>query len=109
MTTYPSDFLNYQHPRMERYSYSGYTDYIDALIGECHKYGIEVHAWFEVLCGSDFEGNKPSYIKDNWMTTNLTGKVSSFLDPTNEEVQQFLKDLVTEVVTKYDWDGISYD
>lgn len=111
MTMYYSDLLKYQNPRMASYNYGEYgNDYILALISECHKLGIEVHAWFNVLETEMPNGTFPSYIKDEWITTDLNGsKKGHFLDPSNPEVSAFLKNVINEILTKYDFDGISYD
>ena len=96
MTTYQSDVFNYQHPQMANYKYNGYTDYIDALIGECHKYNIEVHAWVEVLCGGSHTGQLAPYVDESWICSDLTGnKTQSFMDPSHPEVQEFLRKLIT--------------
>lgn len=111
MTTYYSDYLEYQNPKMADCNYGEYgNDYILAIISECHKFGIEVHAWFNVLDSEMPNQESPSYIKDEWVTRDLNGsKKGHFLDPSNPEVVDFLKNVIKEILTKYDFDGISYD
>lgn len=111
MTMYYSDVLQYQNPRMAHYNYGEYgNDYILALISECHKLGIEVHAWFNVLEAEKPHGSTPPYIKGEWVTSDLNGsKKGHFLDSSNPEVCEYLKSVIQEILTKYDFDGISYD
>ena len=110
MTTYYSEFLGHQHPMMASYSYEEYgNDYMLALISECHKKGIEVHAWFEILSPTDHYGNYPSYIDPEWMVLDLKGEETEFMDPSNPEVVEFLRSIILEMFTLYDFDGISYD
>jgi len=119
MTIYYSEYLQFQDPRMASYSYGEYgNDYLLALISECHKLGIEVHAWFNVLDAEtskrespeEMNGKTPDYIKDEWITVDLNGSNEGhFLDPSNPEVLEFLKNVAYEILTEYDFDGISYD
>ncbi len=111
MTTYYSDYLGVQHPRMAAYEYGEYgNDYMLALISECHKYGIEVHAWMEFLNAGRIRGNNLSYIDPSWHVYDLEGNVDrGFLDPSNPEVREHLMAIITEMLKKYDFDGISYD
>lgn len=111
MTMYYSDVLQCQNPRMAFYNFGEYgNDYILALISECHKLGIEVHAWFNVLEAEKPHGAVPPYVKAEWITSDLNGsKKGHFLDSSNPEVCEFLKTIIQEMLTKYDFDGISYD
>ena len=111
MTTYYSDLLGIAHPRMRDYSYGEYgNDYILALISECHKVGVEVHAWVSLLHVGDDWGNAPSYVKPQWLVSDIDGSFEDkILDPSNPEVREYLAASLSEMVTKYDFDGISYD
>lgn len=111
MTSYYSDLLGCSHPFVTGFSYGEYgDDYLLALISECHKVGIEVHAWFETLNASDEKGNIPSYIDPEWLVYDIDGNYSGgFIDPSNPQVKEFLLDIISEMLSKYDFDGISYD
>lgn len=111
MTMYYSDYLQFGNPKMASYDYGEYgNDYILAVISECHKLGIEVHAWFNVLDAEMPNGEAPDYIKEEWVSLDLNGSDKGhFLDPSNIEVRDFLKNVACEILTKYDFDGISYD
>ncbi|MBE5737102.1 MAG: hypothetical protein E7348_01745 [Clostridiales bacterium] len=111
LTTHYSDYLGSQHPKMANNDYGEYgNDYLLALISECHKVGIEVHAWFEVLNAGITGLTAPSHIKDEWLSANLLGDTSDLcLDPSNPEVVEYVCSLLSEMLEKYDFDGISYD
>ncbi len=94
------------------------NDYLLCLITEAHKRGIEVHAWSQTMRGgtsnSDSISDVPAHLKPEWIQRNYQGGITfdgpmMYLDPTNPEVVEHLKDIYTEMVTKYDWDGIELD
>ena len=100
-------------------------DPLKAWINEAHKNGIKIHIWFETF----YVGNTPPYtnpqsilaVHPEWGNKTLTGYNSEgatpsvsehngyFLDPSNSEVQDFLEKLLTEIVIKYEPDGINLD
>ena len=96
---------------MANYYYDEYGyDYLKALISECHKEGIEVHAWVELLRVKNPSGEMHDYINPNWIVSDLNGDTSAcFLDPSNPDVETFLLNIISEILTNYDFDGISYD
>lgn len=123
-TIYPSTV-------MESYGFiKQYEDYVgfDPLkiwINEAHKRGIKVHIWFQ----SFYVGNKspetnPEYIlakrpdwanyqKRNVGSSTIPYSVSEhngyFIDPANPEVQEFLCELIKEIIEVYSPDGINLD
>ena len=116
---------------MEKYGFiKQYEDYVgfdplEIWIEEAHKRDIKVHIWFQ----SFYVGNKspetnPEYIlakrpdwanyqKRNFNSATIPYSVSEhngyFIDPANPEVQTFLYELLSEIVTKYIPDGINLD
>lgn len=116
---------------MEKYGFiKQYEDFVgfDPLkiwITEAHKRGIKVHIWFQTF----YVGNKPpetnpeyilakrpdwaNYQKKNADSATIAYSVSEhngyFIDPANPEVQQFLYELVSEIITRYKPDGINLD
>ena len=108
---YYSELLQAQKSSMASYDYGEYgNDYLSALIGECHKLGIEVHAWVNVLDAEMPSGESPEYIDNEWICSDLVGNTDGkFLDASNTEVRSFLKNVILEMLNKYDLDGISYD
>lgn len=116
---------------MEKYGFiSQYENYskFDPLkiwISEAHKQGIKVHIWFQTFyVGNTSPETNPQYIlavkpewanyqKKNADSETIVYSVSEhngyFLDPANPEVQNFLYELLNEIITKYKPDGINLD
>lgn len=116
---------------MEKYGFiKQYEDYVgfDPLriwITEAHRRGIKVHIWFQTY----YVGNKPpetnpqyilavhpewaNYQKKNADSETIAYSVSEhngyFIDPANPEVQNFLYELLSEIVERYKPDGINLD
>lgn len=88
-------------------------DPLQFVIEECHKRGFELHAWlnpyrFESSAGK-YAGKAGDYSQSHpeWVL-EYSGK-GTILDPGNPEVRQRIVDIVKEVVTNYDVDGIVFD
>jgi uncharacterized lipoprotein YddW (UPF0748 family) len=91
-------------------------DIIADLVTQAHRQGLLVIPWFEfgfmAPPTSELALNHP-----NWLTQQRDGSQTSiaaagevaWLNPFHPEVQQFITDLVLEVVTRYDVDGIQFD
>lgn len=116
---------------MEKYGFiKQYEDYVgfDPLriwITEAHRRGIKVHIWFQTY----YVGNKPpetnpqyilavhpewaNYQKKNADSETIAYSVSEhngyFIDPANPQVQNFLYELLCEIVERYKPDGINLD
>ena len=73
-------------------------------IEEAHKRGIELHAWINPYRIGEYSLNAPQ-VKDSWRIG--TGS-SAFLDPGNPDVRKYTLDVITEIITKYDIDGIIF-
>lgn len=92
-------------------------DPLKFAIAEAHKRGLEIHAWFNVVrcfSGSDAEiSNYENHIINkhkDWVYKKWTdGKPAFWLDPGKPEVREYLKNLIVEVVQKYEVDGIHLD
>src|SRR5690554_5481505 len=101
-----------EHLVATRGSDPGYDPLLFA-IEECHKRGLELHAWlnpyrFESVAGK-YNGREGNYNETNpeWVLT-YDGK-ESILDPGNPAVRQRISDIVEEIVINYDVDGIVFD
>ncbi len=91
-------------------------DILADLISQSHRQGLLVLPWFEfgfmIPETSELALNHPE-----WLTQKLDGSVTSnsaagevaWLNPFHPQVQQFIQNLVLEVVTQYDVDGIQFD
>lgn len=88
-------------------------DPLEFAIEECHKRGLELHAWlnpyrFESVAGK-YAGQEGDYSQTNpeWVLSYSGG--GSILDPGNPEVRERISAIVAEIVTDYDVDGIVFD
>lgn len=86
-------------------------------IEESHKRGIELHAWlnpyrYETSAGKytglpgDYKTAHPEWILD-YSTT--TAKGITIFDPGNPAVRKLIKNVVGDILSKYDLDGIIFD
>lgn len=123
-TIYPSRVLSSYGFTNQREEFVGF-DPLRIWINECHKRNIKVNIWFETF----YVGNQPPCSDDksilsvhpNWANTTKAGYASTtpvaslsehngyFIDPANPEVQKYLSDLLTEIITNYCPDGINLD
>lgn len=98
-------------PFSPHYKWSKNSDILDFMIEECHKRGIECHAWFVVYP----LGSKKHVQKQRESIANRRPNLCKlhkgewYLDPGNPETRKYLLSLVDEVVSKYDIDGIHFD
>ena len=74
-------------------------------IEEAHKRGIELHACINPYRIGEYNINAPQ-VKDSW---RIGSGSTAFLDPGNPDVRKFTLDVITEIITKYDIDGIIFD
>lgn len=92
-------------------------DPLDYAIRQGHANGMEVHAWFNVfrvMAGASTPpANHVTNLHPEWLSKNNKGESVSpdgrFLDPGVPEVRVFLVRLITELLTKYNIDGINLD
>lgn len=109
---YPSIFETYAE------SLTGHTgknpgyDVLKFAIEECHKRGMELHAW--IVCvpiGNKRQVNllgKNSVVKKNPEICKYFNG-NWYLDPGNPGSARYLSNMVKEIVTNYDIDGIHLD
>ncbi|WP_042271341.1 family 10 glycosylhydrolase [[Clostridium] dakarense] len=88
-------------------------DPLPFLIDEAHKRGMEFHAWFNpyriTTSGTDINSlasNHPARLNPSWVLNN--GK-SLIYNPGLPEVRKHVVDTVSEVVRKYNVDGVHFD
>ncbi|NLI73137.1 MAG: family 10 glycosylhydrolase [Bacteroidales bacterium] len=111
---------------MYRSSYENWSSFISSergadpgwdplafAIEESHKRGMELHAWinpYRYSSSGPTHGNLPTdYVNTNpeWLITY--DSYTKILNPGIPEVTQRIADIVAEVVTNYDVDGIVFD
>ena len=94
-------------------------DYLTWFIEECHKRGIEFHAWLNPYrCSSS--GSTAEAIAEKFKNypNNPASKVENLLvgssgyvlmDPAIPEVREFVRDVCIEIMDNYDVDAIHFD
>lgn len=123
-TIFPSKVMNKYGFNVQNEKFESF-DPLDIWIKEAHKRDIKVHIWFQ----SFYVGNnQPQYnpssilaVRPDWgnKTKKLANENSAtksasehngyFLDPANPEVQNFLEELIVEIIDSYNPDGINLD
>ncbi len=111
---YPSQYAKYSI----YYSTNPDWDFLPWLIDECHKRGIEFHAWMNPyrVCKSSgntdlvnlsrqFDSNNMASDPDNL----LQGANSVILNPGIPEIRDWLVNVCMEVIQNYDVDAIHFD
>ena len=101
-------------------------DPLQASVELGKTYGMEVHAWVWLFAASNQAHNslvgKPANYPgpilsahpdwagfDNHGNLIIPGQTKAFLDPANPQVRQYLISLFSEIVSRYDVDGIQFD
>ena len=91
-------------------------DPLDEMIEIAHKAGIKVHAWFEFGFSYAYHDSNAVWLRKYpaWAGKNNQGNLLQknnfyWWSGINPEVQAFMKKLISEVVNKYNVDGIQGD
>lgn len=91
-------------------------DILAHLINEAHRQGLLVIPWFEfgfmAPPTSELALNHPDWLtqkRDGSETSMSAAGEVAWLNPFHPKVQQFISNLVLEIVTQYDVDGIQFD
>ena len=85
-------------------------DCLQECLDACRKYGIQLHVWV-VVCNM---GESPLAVRELYRNAGRTqvdkdGKVSDYLSPQLAANRQLLAEVLTELVQKYDIDGVHLD
>lgn len=123
-TIFPSKTMNKYGFTVQNDLFEG-IDPLKIWIDEAHKRGIKVHTWFQsfylgnknpnldpssILAQHPQWGNKTKKCADcDGPTMSESEHNGYFLDPANPDVQEFLLELITEIITDYKPDGINLD
>lgn len=85
-------------------------------VAEAHKRGMELHAWFNpyrmdaaVASTDDLAPNHITKRQPTWLLNLPTLPNKRFLDPGIPAVRDYVIDVVGDVVTRYDVDGVHFD
>lgn len=91
---------------------SPYYDPLQFMIEETHKRGMEFHAWCNPyravfnIRSSSIAANHISRIHPEWF---LTYGDKKYFDPANKAAQDFVVDVIRDIVKRYDVDAIHMD
>ena len=116
-TLYPSAIMDslFGVPVLPENSYMN-RDYLQRLIIEAHRNGIEVIPWFEFGFSSSYSQNGGHIVAEfpEWAAKNSSGNLVvkngfDWLAGTNPEVQDYMLSLMLEVLDNYDVDGVQGD
>ena len=89
-----------------------YYDPLEFMISETHKRGMEFHAWMNPyraifnINTSSIAANHITRIHPEWF---LTYGDKRYFDPGSKEVQQYVTNVVKDVVNRYAVDAIHFD
>src|SRR5262249_47791022 len=102
-------------------------DPLGTAVKEAKKHGMEIHAWLWIfnvgnmrhnpIIGKEADYPGPVLTRHGitWAMAFSNGalvppkQTEFWIDPSNPECRQYIKDLITEVLTKYPVDGIQLD
>jgi uncharacterized lipoprotein YddW (UPF0748 family) len=88
-------------------------DPLDYVIEEAHKRGMEIHAWlnpYRYSTSVESHGNLPTdyaQLHPDWLMDY--GSYTKILNPGLPEVRQRICDVIKDIITHYDVDGIIFD
>ncbi len=89
-----------------------YYDPLEFMIKETHKRGMEFHAWMNPY-RADFKIGEssiaPTHITKLHPEWFLAYGDKRYFDPGNKQVQQFVTNVVHDIVSRYDVDAIHFD
>lgn len=85
------------------------------VVEECHKRGMECHAWvnpYRFSTGSNWSTAQDQALKSAGMLlayTKSDGKTTTILNPGLESVRKRIVDVCKEIISNYDVDGFVFD
>jgi len=107
-TTPWSEYLTGQSGKAPDPAYDPLKTWID----ECHAKGIELHAWFNPFRARHFEARKPdapTHVSNAHPELVVEYDRYKWMDPGADESQRLALDAITDVVKRYDVDGVHID
>lgn len=86
-------------------------DPFEMYIEYAHKYGIEVYAWVNPYRYSENKswGDHPLNYENSHPDWLIKNSNQTILNPALPEVKQRIVDVITEIITNYDVDGVVFD
>ena len=109
---YPSSIEPFTPVFMGSYGVAPDYDPLAFAIEECHKRGMQLHAWLVAIPLGDVQyvrghGRHSLPSKNPGQCTRFKG--AWYMEPSHPATVEHLKALVEEIVTRYDVDGIHFD
>lgn len=114
-TMYPSDVLEKYIDVRQDPIYRGF-DPIKCIVREGHRAGLKVHAWFEFGFSYNYGSTDSIWYEryPHWVAKTVDGKPVSksgfyWWSAIHPKPRQLLRELILEVVAKYEVDGVQGD
>lgn len=110
--SYPSQYEAFDFAFTGTYAQSPGYDPLAFAIEECHKRGMECHAWVVTVPSGNTDiigklGNLSTKAKYPYLCKMYDG--ICYLDPGHPETKYYLANICKEIVERYDVDGIHMD
>jgi uncharacterized lipoprotein YddW (UPF0748 family) len=107
------------HPT-QKFDYPSFSDMLEGVVELGHSKGFRVIPWFEFGLAVPWTKGRPAWLTDaladRWLTKADNGNRVinanegwASLNPFHDEVRAFMTNLITDVVQRYDVDGIQLD
>lgn len=87
----------------------GDVTYMEKIVLYAHAEGLKVYPVVGVLTEGGEEGPNALLQKNPSWAYHYDGKAQGYIDPGNKDARRYEVDLITELVSKYDVDGLSLD
>jgi uncharacterized lipoprotein YddW (UPF0748 family) len=88
-------------------------DPLQFAVEEAHKRGMELHAWINpyraVASASKLPTFSPAHVANRHPEWLLSNGTTITLNPGLSQVRDYIMSVITEIVTRYDLDGIHFD
>jgi uncharacterized lipoprotein YddW (UPF0748 family) len=89
---------------------SPYWDPLQFMIDECHSRGMELHAWLNPYRGPATADKLPaSHLLNKAPARFLKYGKSYYYDPSQPKNRELICQVVRDIITRYDVDGIHFD
>lgn len=114
---YKSNLVPWSHWLTNTYGKDPGYDPLAFAIEEAHSRGMEIHVWLNPYRAATAASNIPSYASNHkaktnpeWLLSEVNGSSTlRYLNPALAAVRNHIDDVVKELVTNYDLDGIHFD
>ena len=84
-------------------------DPLEFAIAECHKRGMELHAWIVTIPVGKWNGIGCKTLRNKYPKLVIKNGGEGFIDPSNILAAQYISNICKEISDNYDIDGIHLD